>query len=184
MLSKHNERIFGTKFVIQLKKTTSMKSIRNIAFSALLAVGAFTMVTYTACTKDECKDVVCQNGGTCVTGTCNCPTGYEGTNCETITRDKFVGTYTGTENCTVGSDTYSITIDKNSDDLKMTYKNVYNQNYSAVCTVTNTTTFTFNETQNGATFTGTGTLNGNTLTVDYTITDALSSNTCKYIGVK
>lgn len=74
-----------------------MKSIRNIAFSALLAVGAFTMVTYTACTKDECKDVVCNNGGTCVTGTCNCATGYEGTTCETAVRAKFLKTWAASD---------------------------------------------------------------------------------------
>lgn len=74
-----------------------MKSIRNIAFSALLAVGAFTTVTYTACNKDECKDVVCQNGGTCVTGNCNCATGYEGTNCETAVRAKFLKTWAASD---------------------------------------------------------------------------------------
>jgi len=63
----------------------------------MLAVGAFTMVTYTACNKDECKDVVCNNGGTCANGSCNCATGYEGTNCETETRAKFVKTWTASD---------------------------------------------------------------------------------------
>jgi len=164
-----------------------MKSIRNIAFSALVAVGAFTMVTYTACTKDECEDVVCNNGGTCVLGNCSCPTGYEGTNCETITRDKFLGTYNGNETCTVGSDTYTVTLSTNSNDLKLTFNNLYNQtnpSISALCTIISTTEFTFSDTQNGVTYSGTGTLNGNTLTVDYTVADAISSNSCKYIGVK
>jgi hypothetical protein len=71
-----------------------MKSIRNIALSALLTLGAFSAVTYTSCNKDECKDVVCQNGGSCVDGTCQCATGYEGTNCETEIRTKFVKTWT------------------------------------------------------------------------------------------
>ncbi len=74
-----------------------MKSIRNIAFSALLALGAFTTVTYTACNPDECKDVVCNNGGSCVDGTCNCATGYEGTKCETEARKKFIKTWTATD---------------------------------------------------------------------------------------
>lgn len=161
-----------------------MKSIRNIAFSALLTFGAFSMVTYTACNKDECKDVVCQNGGTCVTGTCNCPTGYEGTNCETLSRAKFIGTYTGNETCTIGSDNYTVTIAAQSDDLRMTLTNIYNDNFSAVCTVTGKSTFTFNTTQGGATYTGTGTLNGNTLTVNYTISDGTISNSCTYIGTK
>lgn len=74
-----------------------MKSIKNIAFSAMLALGAFGAVTYTSCNKDECKDVVCQNGGTCVDGNCVCATGYEGANCETESRAKFVKSWTATD---------------------------------------------------------------------------------------
>ena len=32
--------------------------------------------------KDPCKDIVCNNGGDCLNGTCYCPTGYSGTHCE------------------------------------------------------------------------------------------------------
>jgi len=74
-----------------------MKSIKNIALSALLTVGAFGAVTYTACNKDECKDVVCQNGGTCSGGNCTCTTGYEGNRCETASRAKFIKTWTATD---------------------------------------------------------------------------------------
>ncbi len=31
---------------------------------------------------DKCKDINCQNGGTCDKGKCTCPTGYSGDNCE------------------------------------------------------------------------------------------------------
>jgi hypothetical protein len=68
-----------------------MKSFKQIALSAFLTISAFGAVVYTSCNKDECKDVVCQNGGTCSEGKCTCPTGYDGTNCETKSRDKFVG---------------------------------------------------------------------------------------------
>ncbi|RYD58579.1 MAG: hypothetical protein EOP56_03055 [Sphingobacteriales bacterium] len=73
-------------------KLRLMKSIRNIAFSVLLTLGAFSAVTYTSCSKDECKDVVCNNGGTCneTDGSCACPTGYTGTLCETEVRAKFI----------------------------------------------------------------------------------------------
>lgn len=72
-----------------------MKNIKNITFSALLAIGAFAAVTFTACNQDECKDVVCSNGGTCVSGTCQCTTGYEGTSCQTLSTAKFIKTWTG-----------------------------------------------------------------------------------------
>lgn len=72
-----------------------MKSVKHIALSALLTVGAFGTVLYTSCTKDECKDVVCQNGGTCSEGKCTCPTGVGGTNCGTIFRTTYANTYVG-----------------------------------------------------------------------------------------
>jgi hypothetical protein len=69
-----------------------MKSIKQLAFSAALTISAFGAVFYTSCNKDECKDVVCQNSGTCNAddGSCTCATGYEGNNCETKSIDKFV----------------------------------------------------------------------------------------------
>ncbi|MBC7554602.1 MAG: calcium-binding EGF-like domain-containing protein [Taibaiella sp.] len=67
-----------------------MKSFRLIALSALVTVGSFSTIVYTSCTKDACKGVTCQNGGTCDGGTCTCPTGYEGTNCQTESRTKII----------------------------------------------------------------------------------------------
>ena len=90
-----------------------MKSIRNIAFSALLALGAFTTVTYTACNPDECKDVTCSNNGTCVDGTCKCPNYYEGTTCQTEVRTKYYNTYIG-DGVDNDNETY--------DDWKMEFK--------------------------------------------------------------
>jgi len=31
---------------------------------------------------NECKDISCENGGTCIDGECKCPDGYTGINCE------------------------------------------------------------------------------------------------------
>lgn len=60
-----------------------MKKLFGIGFGTVIAIMIFTAVTYTSCTKDKCKDVTCQNGGTCTDGVCSCPSGFEGTNCET-----------------------------------------------------------------------------------------------------
>lgn len=72
-----------------------MKSFKHIALTALLTAGSFGAVLYTSCNKDACKDVVCQNSGTCSDGKCTCVTGYTGTNCETIYRAGYANTYKG-----------------------------------------------------------------------------------------
>ncbi|WP_158537845.1 calcium-binding EGF-like domain-containing protein [Flavobacterium sp. AG291] len=39
---------------------------------------------------DLCASTNCQNGGECIDGTCHCPEGYYGVNCETEKRPIFV----------------------------------------------------------------------------------------------
>jgi len=34
--------------------------------------------------SNPCASITCQNGGTCTNGTCNCPSGYGGAQCETL----------------------------------------------------------------------------------------------------
>ena len=74
-----------------------MKSLRLVALSALLTVGAFSAVVYTSCSKDACSGVTCQNGGTCSGGNCTCPTGYEGTNCETKSITKLIKVWSASD---------------------------------------------------------------------------------------
>jgi hypothetical protein len=83
-----------------------MKSVKHIVFTAFLTISAFCAIFYSSCTKDKCKDVVCQNSGTCSEGNCTCPTGVTGTNCETIYRTTFANIYKGTATDNAGN-TYS-----------------------------------------------------------------------------
>lgn len=54
--------------------------------SAFLKLFFATLLLSLGCSKDAvdpCEGVTCQNGGICVDGSCECPDGYTGFNCET-----------------------------------------------------------------------------------------------------
>lgn len=70
-----------------------MKKMKMYLMTAMLGVASLSMV-FTSCETDECKDVICENGGLCneTDGSCDCPAGYEGTSCETQSISKFLGT--------------------------------------------------------------------------------------------
>lgn len=72
-----------------------MKFWKHSLLAATVFMTLATAVTYTSCKHDSCKALMCRNGGTCADEFCRCPTGYEGTQCETVSRTKFVGNYEG-----------------------------------------------------------------------------------------
>jgi len=160
------------------RKRMNTKIFKNIAFSAMLTLGAFGTITYTACNKDECKDVVCQNGGTCSGGNCVCTTGYEGNNCEKKVNAKFVGTWTATESCSgTPSAAYQVTI--TADPASPTQVLINNLGAYG-CTIGGTVTFnglvngvqlTINDNKCGYQMNATGTYNTEgTISVSYTVT--------------
>jgi hypothetical protein len=59
-----------------MKKLTSIFSFATISISAMLCMG-----TLSGC-ADKCKDQYCLNGGDCLDGDCQCPSGYYGTHCQ------------------------------------------------------------------------------------------------------
>lgn len=157
-----------------------MKSIRNIALSALLSIGAFSTVTYVSCNPDACKDVVCSNGGACVDGNCNCTTGYEGTTCQTEVRAKFVKSWTAsdknvsdskdlptyTSNVVAGTTVSDVKISKFSDGL-------FIADVKATVTGTTITVPSQQPDNDGYYVEGSGTYNSTDMTISwtYTITD-------------
>lgn len=161
-----------------------MKSIRNIAFSALLTVGAFATITYTSCNTDECEDINCMNGGTCISGTCSCPTGYEGETCETRSNAKFVGTYTVTETCGgTNSTPYQVIITAGTNPTDVLISNLGNYNCTVGGTITfnglvNQSTITVNDSKCNAQMNATGNYANGVITMSYTATFATTTDNC------
>lgn len=149
-----------------------MKSIRNIAFSALLTLGAFSAMTYTACSKDECEDVVCQNGGTCADGICTCASGWEGTNCEVSSASKVkTGPYNANETCNpvVSGSGWSSTVSASANDkTRIVISNFGASNQNATAFVNGNAITLDPTTLNGLAVTGSGQITGNVITITYT----------------
>ena len=73
-----------------------MKLWKHTLISTLAFIGLSSTVLYTSCTDDACLKLKCRNGGTCADDKCKCPTGYEGSQCESRSADRFYGIYHGT----------------------------------------------------------------------------------------
>jgi len=99
-------------FLSYLKKLVRMKArFKMIVLSALGALTAFSAVTVSSCNEDKCKAIVCAYGGVCTDGMCLCPSGYEGNQCETITRNRYLGVWHVTEDGTYSNATqYSVSV--------------------------------------------------------------------------
>jgi hypothetical protein len=58
----------------------------KIFIKNLFILGVFSLTLFNSCKKDDpvdpCEQLECFNGGTCVNGTCDCPAGFTGDNCE------------------------------------------------------------------------------------------------------
>ena len=54
----------------------------NLSKSILLSVAVFCTILSIQSCSDDCDDIICENGGTCDDGICDCPDGFSGTNCE------------------------------------------------------------------------------------------------------
>lgn len=143
-------------------------TLRKIALGAFLSMSALSAVTMTSCNKDE-----------------GCAAGYEGSDCKTLINAKFIGAYEGSETCTIGSDTYTVTLTSvSSDNMKLTLTNLYNDNYNLTATITESNKFSLSGTDKGTTFTGNGTLSGSTLTIQYTASASGVSNSCTFTGAR
>jgi len=165
-----------------------MKPVRTILFTSLLLATVLCAIIYSACQKDQCKNVTCLNLGYCNNGKCTCPVGYEGSRCDTLSRNKFVNTFNGWDSCGSGnSATGQYQIDFLAESfnppLQMTMRHILNNwDDSAVCTMQSTDSFTFTGSNNSTTYSGWGRLSHDTLKIITTVQIDTINFSCVYTG--
>ncbi len=71
--------------------------MKKIIITILSVIGCFTLSFLQSCKSDPCDITACAFSGVCDKGLCKCQIGYEGTHCETVMRDKFLGIWTVNE---------------------------------------------------------------------------------------
>jgi len=172
-------RDYATFAPVQLKPKKQMKT--NLF--QILGVVAIGVLSFNSCTTDACKDVVCGQYGECVDGDCVCDTGYEGVNCATEERAKFIAAYSVSESCTSGNYSYNITSATSATNVStIVISNFGDYGVSVTATVAGSSLTIANQSVTisgaAASFSGSGQLSGNILTITYTIAVGTDSDTC------
>lgn len=83
-------------FTFVFENTFVMVKIKR---AKILFLFGITVLLFASCERRNCNNVVCPLGQTCVNGICLCQNGYEGTDCQTLSSDKYVGNYIVYESC-------------------------------------------------------------------------------------
>lgn len=160
----------------------------------MMALGSALVLSLTSC--DPCKDVTCENDGTCEDGTCvcadmyygdacethcmngtyaagdcTCEAGYEGDACDVESRTNWVGNFNGEDNCGFA---YESAIANGTNVDEINFSNFAGFDVTVVGQITAPTTLVINSQTDaaGRKFEGSGSLAStfNTVTVDYTVT--------------
>lgn len=154
------------------------KLLKN--FSAILVA---TVLMMTGSCTDPCKDTTCLNGGTCIDGSCDCPTGYQGDSCKYETRSFFYGTYNVHATCSAtGINNYTCNISEVSGDLfKVRIANFANSfsNYVTATINGNLINIASQSPDNdGRIVSGSGSLSGNVIQMSYTVAGGSGTDVC------
>jgi hypothetical protein len=145
-----------------------MNAIKKIAFCAMLAIGGFSAVTMTSCKGDDKT----------------CEAGYEGSDCKTESRTKFInasGWAAIETGSTSGSSAYAADILTSSTGVQtILIKNLWGTFNNVTVATVSGNSFTISRQSpdsDGFYVTGSGTINTSTgvITVNYTVTDETGS---------
>ncbi len=138
-----------------------MKKSITILSTAMLALLGFGTVTIMSCGKDSTT----------------CQIGYEGKDCKTLSRDKFIGSWEGTDNCSQsGNVAYTMTINESSTskvNVLITNPGGFGGSIQVTGSITAPNKVSLTNVNVGSNVNVNGTLivNGNSLTTDYTASD-------------
>ena len=144
---------------------------------SLLAVVATASMYLVSCTSDPCKNVTCKNSGVATASTdnkscaCNCAAGFEGTDCSTLSRTKYLGTWKGSDVCTSGTYGVTLTAANASDSTSILISNI--GGFGTAVTITGKFTGSNKITFTGQDIGGQRTLDG---TMTFTSTSAMTTN--------
>jgi hypothetical protein len=167
------------------------KMLKNI-FLGLSVLLLFCMIT--SC-KKSCG-VNCLHAGVCNGNTCNCPDPYSGNNCDTfctlglegymcqtLSRERFLGTWSCKTADQLGNtQTYLITFSTNPYNLFMNLNNFNNNGgYPIVCTLTGKYVFSIDPSQQNAQATAAG-VSGSGVLTNGKLTIYLTTNTNNYFS--
>jgi hypothetical protein len=159
-------------------RSTKTKNKMKTKFFQILGVVAIGLFSFSSCETDACKDVTCDNGGTCVEGDCVCLDGFSGVNCETAWATAFISLYDGVDNCGFQ---YESEIKAGTTATALTISNAFGVAGTASVTLLTATTIQIPaQTINTYAISGSGTLVGSVLTIDYTI----DGDDCKVVYTK
>ncbi len=163
--------------------------LKTVLITSISALAVYSTILVSSCNWDKCKTIICANGGVCNGGACTCPSGYEGSNCETTTRQKFEGNWTVFEkgSTTLAAQYYV----KITDGPLITDVLIYNFNsfltHPIRAIVSDTNIIIPNQVYNGKYILGNGTIHYNTtygqyggLTMYYEVIDSLTQRVNDY----
>ncbi len=97
-----------------------MNQFKSVVLTVLAFFALSGTVFFASCESDPCLELSCKNGGSCANGTCQCPAGYEGAECEIKSADRFIGKFAGYARCGIYPahiDTAVITLETEPDQV-------------------------------------------------------------------
>ena len=130
-------------------------------FVGVAFIGAFSMIS--SCNK-------------------TCDLGYEGDGCKTETRAKYVGAFNGTEACTSGNSTISVTVTTVSGDVtKVNFSNLYGANFNTTGTLQADGTITIaTQTFGTGSISGSASINAGKVKITYVVTGGGAADNCTW----